>query len=65
MMAGTPCPYKGKIGQDAQKAWEENHQAIPTEATTIVVKAINEEEVEEEKNNYNSDSDCYDTGEGC
>ena len=65
IMAGTPCPYKGKIGQDAQKAWEENPQDIPTEATTIVVKAINEEEVEEEKNNYNSDSDCYDTGEGC
>ena len=61
IMAGTPCPYKGKIGQDAQKAWEENPQDIPTEATTIVVKATNE--VEEEKDNY--DSDCYDTGEGC
>jgi hypothetical protein len=61
IMAGTPCPYKGKIGQDAQKAWEENPQDIPTEATTIVVKATNE--VEEEKDNY--DSDCYETGGGC
>ena len=23
MMAGTPCPYKGKIGKEAKKAWEE------------------------------------------
>ncbi len=23
-MAGTPCPYKGKIGAEAQKAWLEN-----------------------------------------
>jgi hypothetical protein len=57
IMAGTPCPYKGKIGQDAQKAWEENPQDIPTEATTIVVKATNE--VEEEKDNYDSRCDGF------
>ncbi len=30
LMAGTPCPYKGKIGSDALKAWEENPQDIPS-----------------------------------
>ena len=55
IMAGTPCPYKGKIGRDAQKAWEENPQDIPTEATTIVVKVIEgEEEEEEEVSNYDN-----------
>ena len=59
IMAGTPCPYKGKIGQDAQKAWEENPQDIPTEATTVVVKRTEEEEDEDvEDNNYGYDSDC-------
>lgn len=28
-MAGTPCPYKGKIGLDAAKAWAENPEKRP------------------------------------
>lgn len=28
-MAGTPCPYMGKIGADATAAWEENADARP------------------------------------
>mgnify|MGYP003148679176 FL=1 len=28
-MAGTPCPYKGKIGKQATVAWEENKQDRP------------------------------------
>ena len=28
-MAGTPCPYKGAIGNDAKKAWEENPEDVP------------------------------------
>jgi hypothetical protein len=28
-MAGTPCPYLGKIGQSAQDAWDANPDAIP------------------------------------
>ena len=64
IMAGTPCPYKGKIGKDAQKAWEENPQDIPTEATTIVVKKI--EEDDDEDNNDNSyNSDCHENGGDC
>jgi len=54
MMAGTPCPYKGKIGQDAQKAWEENPKDIPPKARTVTVKVINKEE--ENLNNY--DANC-------
>jgi len=27
--AGTPCPYKGKIGEEARIAWEENPQDRP------------------------------------
>ncbi len=30
IMAGTPCPYKGKIGKEAQEAWEENPEDIPS-----------------------------------
>ena len=28
-MAGTPCPYMGKIGLEAAKAWEENPEKRP------------------------------------
>lgn len=28
-MAGTPCPYLGKIGQAAQSEWDENPQDLP------------------------------------
>ena len=30
IMAGTPCPYKGKIGKEAGDAWEENPHDIPS-----------------------------------
>ena len=29
MAAGTPCPYEGKIGEQAKAAWEENKNKIP------------------------------------
>ena len=35
IMAGTPCPYKGKIGKDALKAWEENPDDVPVGSTTL------------------------------
>jgi hypothetical protein len=28
-MAGTPCPYMGSIGQDAETGWKENMDMIP------------------------------------
>ena len=33
MSAGTPCPYEGKIGDDAKKEWELNPHKIPKEST--------------------------------
>ena len=45
MMAGTPCPYKGKIGKDALKAWEENPDDVPKGATAFITV----DEVKEEK----------------
>ena len=30
IMAGTPCPYRGKIGEDALASWNENPQDIPS-----------------------------------
>ena len=29
MMAGTPCPFEGKIGTEAKKLWEENPELDP------------------------------------
>ena len=46
MMAGTPCPFKGKIGSDAQKGWEENPDLAP-EGTRLVKKKVTEEEENE------------------
>jgi len=28
-MAGTPCPYMGKIGKDATEQWKENQDERP------------------------------------
>ena len=36
IMAGTPCPYKGKIGTEATKAWEENPNDIPAGSKMMV-----------------------------
>jgi hypothetical protein len=30
-MAGTPCPYEGKIGAEAKQLWDENPELKPTE----------------------------------
>jgi hypothetical protein len=37
MMAGTPCPYKGKIGEEALAAWKENSQDVPKNTTSLKV----------------------------
>ena len=36
--AGTPCPYKGKIGDEALTAWKENPEDIPKDSTSLKVK---------------------------
>ena len=29
MMAGTPCPFMGKIGEEARELWEKNPELLP------------------------------------
>jgi len=36
LMAGTPCPYRGKIGNDALKAWQENPKDVPSGSKLMV-----------------------------
>ena len=36
-MAGTPCPYMGSIGQDAETGWKENMDMIP-EGSVVYAK---------------------------
>ena len=36
-MAGTPCPYMGSIGQEAETGWKENMDMIP-EGSVIYAK---------------------------
>ena len=43
MAAGTPCPFEGKIGEQAKQAWEENPEKLPKE--TPVVKDNKYEEI--------------------
>ena len=40
-MAGTPCPYMGSIGQDAETGWKENMDMIP-EGSVVYAKWNNE-----------------------
>ena len=43
MMAGTPCPYKGKIGKDALEAWKENPDDAPTGSISLSDNVVTEE----------------------
>tara|TARA_R110002167_G_scaffold276859_1_gene482782 strand:- start:140 stop:538 length:399 start_codon:yes stop_codon:yes gene_type:complete len=38
-MAGTPCPYKGKIGKEASTAWKINIEDRP-DYTEVVAKYV-------------------------
>ena len=39
-MAGTPCPYKGKIGDEAKTAWEENLDDVPSDSRVFKKKPL-------------------------
>ena len=43
MMAGTPCPYKGKIGKDALEAWKKNPADAPTGSISLSDNVVTEE----------------------
>ena len=42
-MAGTPCPYMGKIGDDATTGWEENPDDVPSGSLVFKKKAMKKE----------------------
>jgi hypothetical protein len=44
-MAGTPCPYEGKIGEEAQAEWDNN----PSRAPKGVILSDNSETLESDK----------------
>ena len=46
IMAGTPCPYRGKIGQEALTLWEENPQDAPSGSKFISKKKLTETETD-------------------
>ena len=48
-MAGTPCPYKGKIGNEARVAWEANPKDAPEGNTVLVVKEEHSHSERDEK----------------
>ena len=50
-MAGTPCPYKGKIGNEARVAWEANPKDAPKGNTVLIEK--------KEVSNYSARDESY------
>ena len=45
-MAGTPCPFMGKIGNEALEAWNKNVELIPEDSD---IRAIKEVEIAEKE----------------
>ena len=39
-MAGTPCPFMGKIGDDAITAWENNVDLVPSDSKDFAKKKV-------------------------
>ena len=56
-MAGTPCPYKGKIGTEAKVAWEENRDDAPEDNRTFREKEENDSDEEEENDEKADDKE--------
>jgi len=50
-MAGTPCPYKGKIGDEARVSWEANMKDAPEGNTVLIEK--------KETSNYSARNESY------
>ena len=50
IMAGTPCPYMGAIGEEAKQGWLDNMDMIPE--GSVVFAKIQEVKAEEEKTNH-------------
>jgi len=63
IMAGTPCPYKGKIGAEALEAWKKNPNEAPEGSNTLheegdpLIITINKYYVEETEEDLWSQSE--------
>jgi len=63
IMAGTPCPYKGKIGAEALEAWKKNPNEAPEGSNTLheegdpLIITINKYYVEESEEDLWSQSE--------
>jgi len=56
LMAGTPCPYKGKIGTEAMTGWSENPEDVPSGSKLLsLLDAKKKEKPNNEWNNPNED----------
>jgi len=58
-MAGTPCPYKGKIGIEAAKAWAENPDMRPDYGAWL-----KENELEDKEKELNDETKAWGFGLG-
>ena len=45
-MAGTPCPYEGKIGDEAQAEWERNPERAPEGVEVARTSLMDDEDTE-------------------
>ena len=43
MMAGTPCPFRGRIGDEAKSGWQENPDMAPSDSQMVKKKGTEEE----------------------
>jgi hypothetical protein len=61
-MAGTPCPYKGKIGNDAKVAWKIDWESAP-EGNATYEKEQKEKDEESTQHHSSEDHDNPDWGD--
>jgi len=61
LMAGTPCPYRGKIGSDAQEAWDNNLDDVPENSIIFKKKSdsagVQREQLDESTEGYFTDNE--------
>jgi hypothetical protein len=50
-MSGTPCPYMGKIGDEAKVSWENNIDKIPSKSLMFKQLIADKKQNEKEWNN--------------
>ena len=54
LMAGTPCPYKGSIGNKALKQWKDNPEDIPSGSRLMAI-VLEEEGIEDRTEDRKND----------